>query len=72
MAFTKECHTLSARDLAEATGIPLPSVYRYVAFLRDTGLLVGADQGGYHLSARLLQLAQAARPPRRSSTSPIR
>jgi DNA-binding IclR family transcriptional regulator len=60
MAFTKERHTLSARGLAEATGIPLPSVYRYVAFLRDTGLLVGADQGGYHLSARLLQLAQAA------------
>lgn len=60
MAFTKERHTLSARDLAEATGIPLPSVYRYVAFLRDTGLLVGADQGGYHLSARLIQLAQAA------------
>ncbi|HZE29871.1 MAG TPA: IclR family transcriptional regulator [Actinoallomurus sp.] len=60
MAFTKERHTLSARDLAEATEIPLPSVYRYVAFLRDTGLLVGADQGGYYLSARLLQLAQAA------------
>jgi DNA-binding IclR family transcriptional regulator len=60
MAFTKERHTLSARDLAGATGIPLPSVYRYVAFLRDTGLLVGADQGGYHLSARLIQLAQAA------------
>lgn len=60
MAFTKERHTLSARDLAEVTGIPLPSVYRYVAFLRDTGLLVGADQGGYHLSARLIQLAQAA------------
>jgi DNA-binding IclR family transcriptional regulator len=61
MAFTKERHTLSSRDLAEATGIPLPSVYRYVAFLRDTGLLVGADQGGYHLSARLIQLAQAAK-----------
>jgi DNA-binding IclR family transcriptional regulator len=60
MAFTKERHTLSTRELAEATGIPLPSVYRYVAFLRDTGLLVGADQGGYHLSARLIQLGQAA------------
>lgn len=60
MAFTKERHTLSTRDLADVTGIPLPSVYRYVAFLRDTGLLVGADQGGYHLSARLIQLSQAA------------
>jgi DNA-binding IclR family transcriptional regulator len=60
MAFTKERHTLSTRDLAETTGIPLPSVYRYVAFLRDTGLLAGADQGGYRLSARVIQLAQAA------------
>jgi DNA-binding IclR family transcriptional regulator len=60
MAFTRERHTLSARDLARITGIPLPSVYRYVAFLRDTGLLVGGDRGGYHLSVRLIQLAQAA------------
>lgn len=60
MAFTKERHTLTTRELAEITGIPLPSVYRYVAFLRDSGLLVGADQGGYHLSARLIQLALAA------------
>lgn len=60
MAFTRERHTLSARDLAEITRIPLPSVYRYVAFLRDTGLLVGGDRGGYHLSVRLIQLAQAA------------
>jgi DNA-binding IclR family transcriptional regulator len=60
MAFTRERHTLTARELAEITGIPLPSVYRYVAFLRDTGLLVGGDRGGYHLSVRLVQLAQAA------------
>src|SRR4051812_5916909 len=60
MAFTKERHTLSTRELAEITRIPLPSVYRYVAFLRDSDLLVGADQGGYHLSARLIQLALAA------------
>lgn len=60
MAFTRERHTLTARDLAQITGIPLPSVYRYVAFLRDTGLLVGGDRGGYHLSVRLVQLAQAA------------
>lgn len=60
MAFTRERPTLTARDLASITGIPLPSVYRYVAFLRDTGLLVGGDRGGYHLSVRLIQLAQAA------------
>jgi DNA-binding IclR family transcriptional regulator len=48
------------RDLARATGIPLPSVYRYVALLREMGLLVGDERGSYHLSARLSILAQAA------------
>lgn len=60
LTFTKQRHTLTARDLAEATAIPLPSVYRYVAFLREMGLLVGDDKGGYHLSARFIGLAEAA------------
>ncbi len=47
-------------DLAESTGIPLPSMYRYIALLRETGLLVGDDHGSYHLSARLISLARAA------------
>jgi DNA-binding IclR family transcriptional regulator len=59
MAFSATRHTLSARELAELTGIPLASVYRYVAILREEGLLVGDDQGGYHPSARFLPLAQA-------------
>ncbi|MGH3170368.1 MAG: IclR family transcriptional regulator [Trebonia sp.] len=60
LAFSTERHTQSARDLARATGIPLPSVYRYVALLRDMGLLVGDERGAYHLSARLSVLAKAA------------
>jgi DNA-binding IclR family transcriptional regulator len=60
MAFSPERHTLTARQLAEATAIPLPSVYRYLAFLRDTGLLAGGDGSSYHLSARLIALARAA------------
>ena len=59
MAFSAERHTLTARQLAEATGIPLPSVYRYLAFLREAGLLAGGT-GAYHLSARLIALARAA------------
>lgn len=59
-AFTPQYHTLTARDLADATGIPLPSMYRYIALLRDTGLIVGDDRGSYHLSARLISLARAA------------
>jgi DNA-binding IclR family transcriptional regulator len=59
-AFSARHHTLTARDLAESTGIPLPSMYRYIALLRETGLLVGDDRGAYHLSARLVSLARAA------------
>jgi DNA-binding IclR family transcriptional regulator len=59
-AFTPQSHTLTARDLADVTGIPLPSMYRYIALLRETGLLVGDDRGSYHLSARLISLARAA------------
>jgi DNA-binding IclR family transcriptional regulator len=58
--FTPGRHTLTARDLAESTGIPLPSMYRYIALLRETGLLIGDERGCYHLSARLISLARAA------------
>jgi DNA-binding IclR family transcriptional regulator len=51
---------MTARDLAECTGIPLPSMYRYIALLRETGLLIGDERGAYHLSARLISLARAA------------
>jgi DNA-binding IclR family transcriptional regulator len=60
MAFSQERHTQSARDLARVTGIPLPSVYRYVALLREMGLLVGGERGSYHPSARLSAIARAA------------
>jgi DNA-binding IclR family transcriptional regulator len=59
-AFSPGRHTMTARDLAERTGIPLPSMYRYIALLRETGLLIGDDRGAYHLSARLISLARAA------------
>ncbi len=60
MAFSEQRHTQSARDLASATGIPLPSVYRYVALLREMGLLVADERGAYHPSTRLSALARAA------------
>jgi len=60
MAFTQERHTRSTRELAAATGIPLPSAYRYVALLREMGLLVADERGTYHLSARMSALARAA------------
>jgi DNA-binding IclR family transcriptional regulator len=60
LAFSPQRHSLTARDLVKLTGIPLPSMYRYVALLRETGLLVGDDRGSYHLSARFISMAKAA------------
>lgn len=59
-SFSKEHPTLTARELSEAAGIPLPSVYRYIATLKDAALLVDDEQGGYHLSPRFIELARAA------------
>ncbi|HET9079120.1 MAG TPA: IclR family transcriptional regulator [Trebonia sp.] len=59
-AFSPRQPTLTARELAELTTIPLPSMYRYIALLRDTGLLIGDDRGAYHLSARFISMARAA------------
>jgi DNA-binding IclR family transcriptional regulator len=60
LAFSADKNTLTARDLATATGIALPSVYRYITLLRETGLLAGDERGSYRLSARLIGLARAA------------
>jgi DNA-binding IclR family transcriptional regulator len=40
-------------------------MYRYIALLRDTGLLVGDDRGAYHLSPRFITLARAAKAAER-------
>ncbi len=60
LAFSAERNTLSARDLAAATGIALPSVYRYITLLRETGLLAEGERGSFRLSARMIGLARAA------------
>jgi DNA-binding IclR family transcriptional regulator len=69
-AFSPHRHTLTARELSEITSIPLPSMYRYIALLRDTGLLIGDDRGAYHLSPQVIALAraaEAAEPPPETS-----
>lgn len=60
MSFSREEHTLSARELAARTAIPVPSVYRYLNILRETGLVVDDQQGGFCLSARVMVLSEAA------------
>src|SRR5271165_5979037 len=60
LTFSADDNTLTARQLAERTGIALPSVYRYITLLRETGLMAGDERGSYRLSARLIGLARAA------------
>src|ERR1700719_2770921 len=60
LTFSADDNTLTARQLAERTGIALPSVYRYITLLRETGLVAGDERGSYRLSARLIGLARAA------------
>jgi DNA-binding IclR family transcriptional regulator len=47
--------------LARGAGLPLSSAYRYLALLRDAGLIAEAGQGVYQLTPRVLALAHAAR-----------
>jgi DNA-binding IclR family transcriptional regulator len=35
-------------------------MYRYIALLRDMGLLIGDDRGAYHLSPRFISMARSA------------
>jgi DNA-binding IclR family transcriptional regulator len=60
LTFSADDNTLTARQLADRTGIALPSVYRYLTLLRETGLVAGDERGSYRLSARLIGLARAA------------
>ncbi|MEO3860591.1 IclR family transcriptional regulator [Acrocarpospora sp. B8E8] len=60
-SFTEQTPTASARELAERLAIPVPSVHRYVAMLRDMGLIEEGHRGRYHLTMRVTALGRAAR-----------
>lgn len=51
----------TVKELSESLAMPLPSAHRYVAMLRDMGLLEEARQGYYRLTMRVVALGQAAR-----------
>lgn len=61
LAFTEDKPVASVRQLAERIGVPAPSVHRYVALLRDMGLIVEGARGQYHLSMRVSALYRSAR-----------
>lgn len=60
-AFTEQRPVASVRELAADLDIPVPSVHRYVALLRDMGLIEEGARGQYHLTMRVSALNRAAR-----------
>jgi len=60
-AFTEQRPLASVRELADDLGIPVPTVHRYIALLRDMGLMEERGRGQYHLTMRVAALGRAAR-----------
>jgi DNA-binding IclR family transcriptional regulator len=60
-AFSEDQPVLSVKEIAEVTSLPLPSAHRYVALLREEGLMVEGERGRYHLTPRVTSLGRAAR-----------
>jgi DNA-binding IclR family transcriptional regulator len=58
-AFTEEHPRRTARELSDAVGIPMPSVHRYVALLREIGLIADVRRGQYQLTPRVFGLSRA-------------
>jgi DNA-binding IclR family transcriptional regulator len=51
----------TVRELSEHVGVPLPSAHRYVAMLKEMGLIEESRHGQYRLTMRVAALGQAAR-----------
>jgi DNA-binding IclR family transcriptional regulator len=66
MAFSEARPVRSVPELAAEAGVPTSSAYRYVAVLREVGLLDSAGGGGYRLTDRIVTLARAAEAARAS------
>lgn len=60
-AFTEQRPVASVRELADTVGIPVPTAHRYVALLRDMGLVDEDTRGRYRLTMRVAALGRAAR-----------
>ncbi|MEB8338323.1 IclR family transcriptional regulator [Streptomyces endophyticus] len=60
-AFTEQRPVASVRQLAEDLQIPVPTAHRYVALLKDMGLVEERERGQYHLTMRVAALGRAAR-----------
>lgn len=60
-AFTPDRPIVTVDAIAKSVKVPLSTAYRYIALLRETGLVTDDGHGGYHLSPRMVELARASR-----------
>lgn len=60
LQFSEDKPRLTVDALAGQAGMPTSSAYRYVALLRELGLVEEGERGLYHLSARVHDLSRAA------------
>ena len=58
--FRRDRPVATVKQLASELDLPLPSAHRYVALLRSQGLVTESDRGHYHLTHRVVLLAEAA------------
>jgi DNA-binding IclR family transcriptional regulator len=60
LSFTADRPTPTIADLATAVGVPGSTMYRYVALLRETGLVEALGDGRYRLTDAIVGLNAAA------------
>jgi len=60
LTFDENHPVLGVGEIAERTGVPQSTAYRYVAVLREAGLLDSAGRGSYRVTERVFRLAKAA------------
>lgn len=57
--FSSQKPDVTVEEIARGVGMPLPSAYRYVALMRDLNIVAEGPGGTYHLTPRVLALAEA-------------
>ncbi|WP_241384951.1 IclR family transcriptional regulator [Rhodococcus sp. CH91] len=66
LCFTEDRPTWTVAELSERLDLSVTSTYRYVALLREVGLLEASSGNGYRVTDLVMSLAaacEAARPP---------
>ncbi|MBT0957211.1 IclR family transcriptional regulator [Alphaproteobacteria bacterium KMM 3653] len=64
LSYSEKAPLWTAQELAAKHQISMPTLYRYLAFLRDMGLIEGAGDSSYRLTEEVVHLARAARAGR--------